>query len=83
MSVVDKIIKVSGDPVGSMEILIGDQKVGGEFIPSPPRFDELRAAIKESILVLRVRDGLPITDAQAQERAGNIVTLLQGMGVVE
>ena len=54
-----------------------------DLISSPPRFDELRDAIKESILVLRVRDGVPITDEQAHERAGNIVSVLQGMGVVE
>jgi hypothetical protein len=34
--------------------------------------------VADGILVLRSRDGVPITDAQAQERARNIVAGLLG-----
>jgi hypothetical protein len=46
------------------------------------RMSEVREAIVAGILVLRTRDGLPVTDEQARERANNILTALQGMEIL-
>jgi hypothetical protein len=44
-----------------------------------PLADELVAQVEEGIRVLRVRDGLALTEAQVHERAANIVTALVGL----
>jgi hypothetical protein len=41
--------------------------------------DELVAQIEEGIRVLRIRDGIALTEAQIHERAANIVTGLIGL----
>ena len=41
--------------------------------------DELVAQVEEGIRVLRIRDGLALTEAQVHERAANIVTGLVGL----
>lgn len=46
------------------------------------RLEALRQAIVDCLLVLRTRDGLPITDDQARERANNILAALHGLGAI-